>query len=101
MNYHFRNRATANSAVSSTIHGTASGRRGGLKAATKWVSFLPSKLMSSHKKSRTVFSKMKSMMSASLAKLTYALGGDKKRVMQGKHGEEAMSRILTNEIGSC
>ena len=27
--------------------------------------------------------------------------GDKKRVMQGKHGEEAMPRILTNDIGSC
>ena len=91
MNCHFENRATANSAVSSTIYGTAGGRRSGLKAAKRWVSYLPLKLMSPHRKPRKVFSKMKRMMSASLAKLKYALGRDKKRASQGKHGGEAYS----------
>ena len=90
MNYDSENRSIANSAVSSTICGTAGGRCGGLEAAKKWASFLPSKLMSPRRKANKVFSKMKSMMSASLAKFKYALGRGKKRASKGKHGEEAL-----------
>ena len=92
MNYHSENRSIANSAVSSTICGSAGGRRGGLNAAKKWASFLPSELMSPRRKAKKAFSKMKSMMSASLAKFTYALGRGKKRASQGKHGEEVSPR---------
>ena len=88
MNYHSENHSTANSAVSSTICGTAGGRRTGLKATKRWVSFLPSKLMSPRRKAKKVFSKMKRLMSASLAKLKYALGRGKKRASKGKRGEE-------------
>jgi hypothetical protein len=91
MNCRSENRATANLAVSSTIHGTAGGRRNGLKAAKRWVSFLPSKLMGPHRKPRKVLSRMKRMLSASLEKLKYALGRDKKRASQGKRGEKAYS----------
>jgi hypothetical protein len=111
MNSHFENHAafTANSAVSSTIYSAAGGRPSGLTAAKRWVSFLPLNLMSPHRKLRNgVFSGVKSMISASLAKLIYALGSDKKRVIQGKHGERAQYNVparfhmsiivLTNDI---
>ena len=89
MNCLSENRTTANSAVLSTVYGTAGRRRNGLKAAKRWVSFLPSKLMDPYRKPRKVLSKMKSMMSASLTKLKYALGRDEKRASQGKRGEKA------------
>ena len=91
MNCYSENLAT----VSSTIYGTAGGRRSGLKAAKRWTSFLPS-MMSPRRKSKKVFSKIKSLMSAALAKLKYALGGGKKRASQGKHGEEAQYNILVD-----
>ena len=83
MKCHSEHQTTARFAVSSTIYGTAGGRRNGLKAAKRWVSFLPSKLMGPYRKPRKVLSKMKSMMSASLTKLKYALGRDEKRASQG------------------
>ena len=92
MNYDSENRSIANSAVSSTICGTAGGRCGGLEAAKKWASFLPSKLMSPHRKANKVFLKMKSlsMMSALLVKFKYVLGRGKKRASKGKYSEEAL-----------
>ena len=91
MKCHSEHQTTASFAVSSTIYSTAGGRRNGLKAAKRWVSFLPSELMGPHRKPRKVLSKMKRMLSASLEKSKYVFGRDKKRASQGKRSEKAYS----------
>jgi hypothetical protein len=74
MNNHVENRVTPTVnhdgvTASSIKDDTAGGCRGGLAAAKRWVSFLPLKLMSSHRKPRKMFSSVKRKMLVSLVKL--------------------------------
>lgn len=73
MNNHFENHFTANhgdTAASSVKDGTARVRRGALNAAKRWVSYLPLRLTSPHRKPKKRFSGMQHKMSTLLAKLT-------------------------------